>query len=386
MNLETQVVVIGGGVTGTGVLRDLALRGVRAVLFERDNLASGTTGNFHGLLHSGGRYAVTDPEAAVECIHENQILRRIAPQAIEDTGGLFVTLDNVDEAWMPGFLAGCAKAGIPTEVISGEEARRLEPELSPLIRHAVIVPDGSVDGYTLCQGNLASAKPRGARAHLFTGVVEILRDRDRVVGVRAIDKTNGDEYRVRAECVVNAAGVWCGRVADLAGVALTMTPNKGTMIALDGRPVKRAINRCRKPGDGDIIVPVGRTIVLGTTSVDIPDPDSVRVEEWEVYKIIEEGTAMVPKVENMHMQKAYVGVRPLYKPPSVGGEEGREISRGFYVLDHAKLDGAEGFVSIVGGKLTSHRLMAEKTTDVICAKLGVQAQCCTAEESLPTSD
>jgi glycerol-3-phosphate dehydrogenase len=356
------------------------------VLFERDNLASGTTGNFHGLLHSGGRYAVTDLEAAVECIHENQILRRIAPQAIEDTGGLFVVIDDADEAWLPRFLEGCAKAGIPTQVVSGEEARRLEPALSPAVRRAVIVPDGSVDGYTLCQGNLASAKPRGGRAYLFTGVVEMLREGDRIVGVRAVDKTNGDEYRVRAECVVNASGVWCGRVASLAGVALTMTPNKGAMIALDGRPLKRVINRCRKPGDGDIIVPVGQTIVLGTTSVNVPDPDFVRVEEWEEYKIIEEGTAMVPAVENMRMQKAYVGVRPLYQPPSLAGEEGREISRGFYVLDHAKLDGLEGFVSIVGGKLTSHRLMAEKTTDVICAKLGVQAQCRTAQESLPTSD
>jgi glycerol-3-phosphate dehydrogenase len=87
-NLETQVVVVGGGVTGTAVLHDLTVRGLNAMLSE------GTSGNFHGLLHSGGRYAVKDQPAARECIKENQVLRHIAPQAIEDTGGFFVTFTN----------------------------------------------------------------------------------------------------------------------------------------------------------------------------------------------------------------------------------------------------------------------------------------------------
>ena len=385
MELETQVVVIGGGATGTGVLRDLAMRGIKALLFERDNLASGTTGNFHGLLHSGGRYAVKDPDAAVECIQENQILRRIAPAAIEDTGGFFVVLDDTDEAYLPKFLEGCAKTGIPTEVLSGAEALRLEPKLSPRVRQAVTVPDGSVDGWTLCAGNVASAKEYGGRAYILSPVVEILREGDQVVGIRAKDAKTGDEYVVRAQCVVNAAGVWSGRVAALSGIKLDMAPNKGTMVVLDERPVKRVINRCRKPGDGDIIVPVGTTVVLGTTSVDIPDPDSYRIEEWEVNKILDEGIEMVPIIEDLRMQRTYAGVRPLYQPPTVGEGEGREISRGFYVLDHEKMNGVGGLVSIVGGKLTSYRMMAEKTVDWVCARLGIQAACRTHLEPLPAA-
>jgi glycerol-3-phosphate dehydrogenase len=387
MDLETQVVVIGGGVTGTGVLRDLAMRGIKALLFERDNLASGTTGNFHGLLHSGGRYAVKDPDAAVECFQENQILRRIAPGAIEDTGGFFVVLDDVDEAFLPRFLEGCAKTGIPTEVLSGAEARRLEPRLSLSVREAVSVPDGSVDGWTLCAGNVASAKEYGGRAYILTPVVELLREGDRIVGLRAKDAKSGDEYTVHAQCVVNAAGVWSGKVAALAGIELDMAPNKGAMVVIDERPVRRVINRCRKPGDGDIIVPVGTTVVLGTTSVDIPDPDDFRIEEWEVNKLLNEAIEMVPAIEDLRMQRAYAGVRPLYEPPSqAGGEEGREISRGFYVLDHETMNGVGGFVSIVGGKLTSHRMMAEKTVDAVCAKLGVQATCRTHLEPLPSTE
>ena len=97
-NLSTEVLVIGGGATGVGVAWDAALRGFDVVLVDRADLAEGTSGRFHGLLHSGGRYAVKDPRAAEECIAENRILRRVAADCIEDTGGLFVTTPFDDRA------------------------------------------------------------------------------------------------------------------------------------------------------------------------------------------------------------------------------------------------------------------------------------------------
>src|SRR3972149_10485598 len=87
--IETDVLVVGGGATGTGIARDLAMRGFKTVLVEKGDLTHGTTGRYHGLLHSGARYVVKDPQAALECIQENAILRKIMPQCIEDTGGLF---------------------------------------------------------------------------------------------------------------------------------------------------------------------------------------------------------------------------------------------------------------------------------------------------------
>src|SRR5438477_10778844 len=89
--LSTDVLVIGGGSTGAGVVRDAAMRGLSTVLVERGDLATGTTGRFHGLLHSGGRYVVKDPMAGRECYAENVVLRRIAASCIEDTGGLVGT-------------------------------------------------------------------------------------------------------------------------------------------------------------------------------------------------------------------------------------------------------------------------------------------------------
>ena len=388
--LETQVIVIGGGATGTAVLRDLAMRGLNAMLFERGNLSEGTTGNFHGLLHSGGRYAVKDQDAAAECRHETQILRRIAPQAIEDTGGFFITLDDEDEAFLPLFLKGCAEVGISTDVLSGEEARRLEPVLSPKVRQAVIVPDGSIDGWGLCTGNVASAKEHGdARVFLYTPVTELLREGDRVVGVRAVDQTSGEEYLVHADYVVSASGPWAAKVAALGNVKIGMSLSKGSMVVLDSRPLKRAINRCRYPSDGDIIVPVGTTIVLGTTSVDIDDPDNFVIEEWEIDKMLDECIQMVPMIEDMHIQRNYASIRPLYEPSTEGEEEdettGIEVSRQFYVLDHEELDSVSGLITITGGKLTSSRLMGEKTVDIVCAKLGIDAVCRTHLEPLPTA-
>src|SRR6476661_4864027 len=117
-SLTTDVLVIGGGATGAGVLRDLALRGIRAVLVEKGDLTHGTTGRYHGLLHSGGRYVVKDPQSASECAAENEILRRIMPGCLEDTGGFFVTTPADDEAYAGRFLQGCRETGVPVKEIT----------------------------------------------------------------------------------------------------------------------------------------------------------------------------------------------------------------------------------------------------------------------------
>src|SRR5258708_505476 len=105
--ISTEVLVIGGGSTGLGVVRDAALRGFRAVLVEKGDLANGTTGRFHGLLHSGGRYVVKDPVSARECIAENRVLRRIAADCIEDTGGVFVATPWDDPAYGDEVARAC---------------------------------------------------------------------------------------------------------------------------------------------------------------------------------------------------------------------------------------------------------------------------------------
>ncbi|HYS30494.1 MAG TPA: anaerobic glycerol-3-phosphate dehydrogenase subunit GlpA [Candidatus Limnocylindria bacterium] len=382
-DLQTGVVVIGGGSTGAGVLRDLAMRGIEAVLVEKGDLASGTTGRSHGLLHSGGRYCVNDPQAAIECVEEGRILRKIARSTIEDTGGYFVSVTDSDQEWEPRFVDGCRQAGITCERVTVEEARRREPALSTKVRTVFWLPeDGHLDPFFLVQANVESARRRGARVMTYTEVVDFLRQGTRVTGVRVRDSTTGDEQTIGCQAVINATGAWSGMVARLLGVEVKVVPVKGIMVVLSHRLVNTAINRCHKPGDGDIIVPALSVAIVGTTAVRVPHPEVLPIEWGEVKLMLEEGALMVDGVTTARAMRAYAGVRPLY---DLGAEaEGREMSRNFAVIDHEERDGVAGVTSIVGGKVTTYRLMAERVVDVVARRLGVTTPCTTAD--IPLND
>ena len=179
---EFDVIIVGGGATGAGVARDCALRGIRALLIERHDIATGATGRNHGLLHSGARYAVNDRESAEECIKENMILRRIAAHCVEDTGGLFITLPEDSLEFQAKFIESCRAAGIAAEAIDPKEALALEPSVNPTLVGAVKVPDGSVDPFRLTAANIMDARLHGAKVLTYTKVDELIIESGRVVG------------------------------------------------------------------------------------------------------------------------------------------------------------------------------------------------------------
>jgi glycerol-3-phosphate dehydrogenase len=151
------------------------------------------------------------------------------------------------------------------------------------------------------------------------------------------------------------------------------------MVAVPNPGVDAVVNRCRPPADGDIVVPRGGEAVLGTTSVPVDDPDEFVRASAEVDRTVAECAAMVPTADGP-IRRTYWGVRPLYAPDET--DDARAISRGFALLDHAD-EGAAGLVTIVGGKLTTYRRMAEATADRVCDLLGVAATCRTADRPLP---
>jgi glycerol-3-phosphate dehydrogenase len=161
--LSVDILIIGGGATGAGLVRDLARRGLRCLLVDKGDLGSGTSGRHHGLLHSGGRYVVKDAHAARECIDENRILRRIAPACIEDTGGYFVATPDDPEDYQDGFAAACLASGVPCEDVPVAEVLGREPALNPAIRRAFRVPDGALEPWQLIEATVADARSRGAR-------------------------------------------------------------------------------------------------------------------------------------------------------------------------------------------------------------------------------
>lgn len=381
--MQTQVLIIGAGATGTGVARDLALRGVDCILIEQRDVNAGASGGNHGLLHSGGRYVSTDPHAAAECKSEGDILKRIAPQCIEQTGGYFVAVDGDDPAYAAAYPGYCAAAGVPCREVDAAEARRQEPALSDRVFAAYEVEDASVDPFKLSLENLADAVRHGARYQRYTRVLGFDIELGRIVAARVLDERHGREYRIMADQFVIAAGAWSGLIAAMAGSMVDIVYAKGTLLVTQSRMAQRVINRLRSPGDGDILVPGGTVSVLGTTSVRVDSPDNVRPTVSEVDVNINEGSVMVPALADARFIRAYAGVRPLVRFGNGGSD--RAASRGFALLDHES-DGLRNLVTIAGGKLTTYRLMAERAVDLVCHRMGVTAPCLTAMQAIPPSD
>ncbi len=390
-SINCDVLVIGGGATGAGVLFDLALRGLRVVLTEQNDIATGTSGRYHGLLHSGGRYVVRDPASAKECIDENRILRRIAPNAIEDTGGLFVALPQDPESYVGPFLRGCAEVGIPTEKVPIALALREAPGLNPKAREAYRVPDGSCDSFDLIHSLVEGAQALGGTLLNYHRILSIDSANGAIQGATLEDRRTAEQVRIFAPMIVNAAGPWAGEVAALAGMEIALSLSKGVMIAMNTRWVNVILNRLIPPGDGDILVPVGTVCVIGTTSVPVARPDDNSITPKEVSEMMEKGEELIPGFRHGRALRAWAGVRPLYDPHSRSqahdehthdDEDGRFVTRTFTTLDHAD-DGLNGMLSIVGGKLTTYRQMAEKISDRVCAQLGTTRPCTTADTLLP---
>jgi glycerol-3-phosphate dehydrogenase len=381
--LSVDVLVIGGGATGAGLVRDFSRRGLRTLLVEKGDLGSGTSGRYHGLLHSGGRYVVEDAAAARECIAENRVLRRIAPGCIEDTGGFFVATPDDPDDYLVRFADACAAAGVPCDDVPVAGLLAREPALNPAIRRAFRVPDAALEPWQLIEANIADARTRGGDAWPYRRVVAMHRSGGRILSVDVADERSRSVTTVLPRMVVSAAGAWAGLVAGLAGVRLPMSPGKGTMLVFNQRMTDTVINRCHRPDDGDIMVPVHSVAILGTTEQTVEDPDHYGIGRDEVSLLMAEGTKLFPDLPRMRLLRAYAGVRPLYKEERpTEDDDGRAISRAHVVIDHVR-DGVDNFVSIVGGKLTTYRLMAEQTADVVCRKLDVSAACTTADETLP---
>ena len=375
------VLIVGGGGTGGALAHDLALRGLRVTLVERGEFTSGTTGRHHGLLHSGARYAVNDRESAIECIEENLILRRICPGSFEENDGLFVAITEEDMAYYADFVAGCRESGIPIQELTRDAALRLEPNLNPDLQAAVRVPDATMDAMRMPLRFFATAKANGAELRNYMEVLDLVR-KDRVVsGAVVRDHVTGKVGEIGADLVVNAAGPWSGKIAAMAGLNVPIRPSPGVMLALRGRLCNMVLNRMHRSGDGDIVVPQRGLSIVGTSSWIVQDPDDLDVPEEHVARMFEEGAKLVPTIGRAEFRAAWSAARPLIGS-SEDEDSGRELSRTFKTIDHAEVDGVQGFVTITGGKATTLRGMAELCADIVCRKLGVEAECRTRDTVL----
>ena len=374
LNKNNHLVVIGGGVTGLGIAADAARRGFDVTVIERNTIGSGTTGSFHGILHSGARYAVNEPEVARECYQENQRLRKLIPGAIIDTGGMFVAINDQEAAYADAIMQACESIGIPITELTVEEAGRREPALAASLKRAFLVPDGFVDGPKLLEychqlADKSDSSVEFLEHHAVTSLPVINRN---ITNIEVKNTKTNQVRQISCDYVINATGVWAGKLAKLANVDFSMVFDKGSMIVFEQQFATVVLNRCRPESDGDLLVPSAGGSIMGTTSRIVDDPDQAWPTQEEIDSLLADGAEMVPGLLGAPVKRLYAGVRPLMQQGTIASSQSaRSLSRSFQVLDHAS-EGVDNFISVVGGKVTVYRLMAERAVNLLEQKLSFE--------------
>ena len=383
------VVVIGGGVTGAGVARDLSLRGLSVLLLEKGDYGAGTSGSSTWMIHGGPRYLEFDWETTrlscedaghIVTIARNLVYRVVflLPVMPHDRNNIerIETAMEVYDRYQP------LKKSHPHRRLTTEEARQIEPGLTTEIVGAVTNEEWGIDPHRLVFANVQDAIGHGARAMNHTRVTGLIRDGGRVIGVR-YQTSDGASTEARARVVVNAAGPWVPEVSAMADVRVELRPAKGIHIVYPHRISNFSLYAESIDGRDILMVAHGGFTLLGTTDDDFyGDLDSIEVLEDEVDYLLQGFERVFPAIRDYRPVRSTAGVRPTlfaWRPYE------DTLSRRYEIIDHAA-QGVEGLVTIAGGKLSMYRLMAEETSDAVCRKLGVQARSTTASVPLPGNE
>jgi len=378
--------VIGGGITGAGIARDAAMRGLAVALVEARDYASGTSSRSSKMIHGGLRYLAQGDIALVkEAASERQILRRIAPHLTRLSPFLIPTTNMAMTAKLRTGLWTFEKlGGVPEaekhEVIGLAELQRREPLMrTDRLNGAVLYPEFLTDDARLVLANVRSAQGAGAVVVNHAAASELTGDG--LVATSTLDDNLG--ARIKAKLVVNAAGAWVDEVRGLeAGESdMRMSLSRGIHLVLprERLPINATII-IRAPDKRSIFaVPRGAFTYVGTTDVfhDGADywPTPTR-EDIDYLLRATEAALSIDPIRDAEIVSLWSGVRPLIAQP---GKKANEVSRKDEIWTSPG-----GLVSIAGGKLSAYRAMAERVVDLVVERLGATAlPCSTANMPLP---
>jgi glycerol-3-phosphate dehydrogenase len=368
-----QVLVVGGGITGSGIALDAASRGLRTALVEREDHAVGTSGRSSRLIHGGLRYLEQFHIGLVrEALAERRRLLHLAPHLVRIEPFVFplyggpLTRPLYDAAFTAYDLLGAAADGGRHRHLTADEAL----ETTPVLRRqqllgAFVYHDGTEDDarYTLAVARTARA--RGALPVTRLTALRGIERGGRIAGVTVRDELGGAEFDILAERVVDATGVWSGRPDGpfpLAGPGPTVRPSRGTHILVprDRIPSAHGLT-LRIPGRVWFLVPWPERWVIGTTDIDDDGPPDRPVPSAaEVDAILANVNAVLDvDLARSDLVGAYTGLRPLAIDP--GGHPGSTVKAS---REHRIWTDPNGLVRIGGGKFTTYRLMAAQAIDV----------------------
>lgn len=383
------VIVIGGGVTGTGTARDCAMRGLKTLLVEKRDFSGGTTGTCMGMIHGGLRYLLYDVDTTRISCQDSGYIQRIAPHLLFRIPFLtIVTKDSsfpIDlyETYLEAYDKFVhLKGGKKHTRLNRDEVLEIEPGVSPDITGAITTDEWGINPFRLCAANALSAAEHGAQVRNHCLVREFLKDAaGNVRGVVVEDTLTGAVSEETARVTLIAAGPWTPALAARAGVEVKMRPTKGINIFLDRRISNYAVVATAIDGRQVVAMPYENATMIGCTDDDYyGDMDNVTATHDEVEYLLQAIERVFPPIRRARIMRVMAGVRPTlyeWKPYE------DDLSREYEIYDHKELHGVDGLLSAAGGKLAMYRLMSEHATDAVCRKLGVQAGCRTHIEPLP---
>lgn len=388
------LLVIGGGVNGSAIARDAALRGMRVALVEKRDFGWGTTARSTRLVHGGLRYlAHLDFALVREGLREREILLRTAPHLVRPMSFLTPVFDDTPTSflalrlgmWLYDKLAW-ERSVPPHRTLSRAATLGEAPGIRPQgLRGALLYYDGQI-AYPerLVAENLLQASEYGAQVANHAAVERLLVQGGKVGGAVVYDELASTPFEVRAELVVNAAGPWIDHLNDrwLPRYSEQLRLTKGIHL-LTPRVSKHAVVLLAKR-DGRLFfaVPWEGSSLIGTTDTDFTgDPDDVVADEDEVQYLIEESRRNFPGLRIDSVEYTTAGLRPLAAAPGRGatGSSVSAVSRRHRLVDHAA-DGADGLLSVIGGKITNQRRVAEEAVNWAAKRLGHASPCRTGTQ------
>jgi len=385
------LVVVGGGIIGTGIARDASLRGLKTLLVEKEDFAYGTTSRSTRLIHGGLRYLrQLEFRLVRQDMREREVLLRIAPHLVHPLPFLIPMTRHSERVVMAlGMrlydILSFDKSVPSFRHLSRRETLDLEPDLQL---------DGLTGSYLyydcqipfaerLCLENVLSAAEYGASVANHAKVTGLVRDGDTVSGVQVEDTLSGEVYQIATRLVVNAAGPWMGGVLDMVHTSSEpmLRTTKGVHLLTPRICNNALVLFARADGRLFFTIPWQGYTLIGTTDTDYSDdPDTVHAEAEDVDYLLKEVRHAFPSVKAEDVFYTTAGLRAL-----AGSRSGRasNVSRAHRLVDHEPIDGVKGFISVIGGKITGYRAIAQEVVDLVCRKLGVNVPCSTAEALLP---
>jgi glycerol-3-phosphate dehydrogenase len=395
------LIIIGAGINGAGIARDAAMRGLKILLLDKGDIASGTTQWATRLIHGGLRYLEYYEVSLVrESLKDREILLHVAPHLVRPLGFLVPIYDRAKHGplmvrlGMIGYdTLSLDKSLDNHRMLSAEEALEREPGLNPEgLLGAAFYYDAQVEyAERIAVENAISAREHGAVVLTYSKVNRLIRDDGRVAGVEFNDILGSGTYSARAPVTVNVTGPWVDEVLGETTGGRMIGGTKGSHLVVDpfpGAPKNEALYiEARKDGRPYFIVPWNGRYLIGTTDIRYDgDLDRVVADEDEIDYLIDETNYVIPEA-NLTRESVlftYSGIRPLPFQPE--GAEG-SVTRSHIVYDHARGRGVgtkrsgvgegvprvNGLISIVGGKLTTYRNLSRQTVDMVYQKLGREA-------------